>query len=333
MKKEHTRLLLFLLLSFTALGVVLALTVTDETFTAVRAMSISSILLMVLVWCIDYIADSAALWSLAEASAKGRVSFRRALMLTGLRTFFNTTTPFYSGGAPAVVYSLRKDGLSYGEGTSVSIVKILSITFWYFLFSACSAFIMIIQALHTGTYVYIGIGIIVLAAGGVYVLLFLSCISPKPLIVMVHLAARVGRRFLKFSSHRLERRMLHEAYIVRTCTKSFFLRNRGLFLLNMFFSFLTASAQVYLLVLIFQSLGLGRELFLDMLIRSSVLLFLIRFMPTPGGAGFGEGLYVVLFSGIAPLHLLGVAVLIWRLFLNISKAGIGAVVFSYTSSH
>lgn len=331
MKKEHARLLLFLLLSFSVLGGILAYTVTDDTIEAVRGISALSIFLIVFIWCIDYLSDSAALWVLAKTSSTGRLPYRAALKLTGLRVFFNTATPFYSGGTPALIYSLRKYDISYGEGTSISILKILGITFWYFSFSAVSAIVLIIQSFHTGSYVYIGIGFIVLAAGAVYVMMFLACSFPKPLIIMVRVLSAAGKRFRRGSSHKLRKRLLHEAFLTRKCFKAFFSKNRGVFFLAMFFSFAAAAAQVYLLVLIFQSLGV-EDLFFHILIRSSLLLFLIRFMPTPGGAGFGEGLYIVLYTGIAPMHLLGVAVLIWRLFLNISKAGIGAVVFSVASS-
>ena len=61
-------------------------------------------------------------------------------------------------------------------------------------------------------------------------------------------------------------------------------------------------------------------------VLSTLLLFLLSFMPTPGASGLGEILFVVLFDQAVSNHVLGLGVIMWRFFFNYSGAMIGAVV-------
>jgi glycosyltransferase 2 family protein len=57
---------------------------------------------------------------------------------------------------------------------------------------------------------------------------------------------------------------------------------------------------------------------------SAMLIFLISFMPTPGASGLGEVLFIALFSGTVKVELVGVAVVLWRIFYQYLSAGLGA---------
>ena len=57
----------------------------------------------------------------------------------------------------------------------------------------------------------------------------------------------------------------------------------------------------------------------------ALLLFLIVFMPTPGSAGLGEAIFMLLFRGFVPSYMLGVAVLIWRVYFQYLSSAIGAI--------
>ncbi len=328
MKKEHRRLILFFLLSAAVLGFVMQRTFTAETVSAVTGMSGSALLLIFFIWIIDYFSDSSALWFLAKESPEGTLSLWSSFLISGLRAFFNSTTPFNSGGMPAVVYALGKHGIPYGEGISISLVKLLGVSAWYFFFSFISTVMLFSRSLHTQSMLFLTIGILVLLAAAFYIFMFISLIHAKPLIIISGLIDSAGRRTRLIKKEHTRKKILHEAYIARRSIKEYFTRKKGLFLLAMCANFTAAASQIMLMVIILHALGIGSENFIDLFIRSSLLIFLIRFMPTPGGAGLGEGLYLLLFADIVPLHLLGAAVVIWRFFLTYTKAGIGAAAFS-----
>lgn len=328
MRKEHQRLVISLLISTLIFTVLLVRTVTPETVEAVRSMHAANLLLILFVWLIDYTSDSVSIWLLSKESSTGSISLRAAWGLTGLRNFFNVTTPFNSGGTPAVVYALGKHDIPYGEGLSISLVRMFGISAWYFLFSLISAVMLFSRALHTNSVIFLGIGVFVLLAALVYILIFLSCIQAKPLIVMSKGIYLIGKKTRFFKADQVRRRILHEAFTVRRSIKAYFSRKKTLFLLAMGANCLAAAAQITLMVIILYALGISQEQTIDLFIRSSLLIFLMRFMPSPGGIGFAEGLYILLFADVVPIHMLGAAVLIWRVFLNYSKAAVGAVVFS-----
>jgi uncharacterized protein (TIRG00374 family) len=62
--------------------------------------------------------------------------------------------------------------------------------------------------------------------------------------------------------------------------------------------------------------GLSHDIhFLKVLAIQIVLYFLLYLTPTPGGSGFAEGGFYVLFYPFVPKHLLGILLIIWRFFI------------------
>lgn len=56
---------------------------------------------------------------------KENYSFKRAFRIQLLTHFFNAITPFSSGGQPFQLYSLKKDGFSYNDGTNIVIQEFI----------------------------------------------------------------------------------------------------------------------------------------------------------------------------------------------------------------
>ena len=71
--------------------------------------------------------------------------------------------------------------------------------------------------------------------------------------------------------------------------------------------------------MILKGLGIDVNYFHVFFLQVLLILFTF-FFPTPGGTGAVEGGFAVLFTTIAPRHILGVYTLIWRFFTSYLSA-------------
>lgn len=54
-----------------------------------------------------------------------KYTYKKSLRLQVLTQFFNAITPFASGGQPFQVYTLKKDGISYNDGTNIIVQEFI----------------------------------------------------------------------------------------------------------------------------------------------------------------------------------------------------------------
>jgi uncharacterized protein (TIRG00374 family) len=81
-----------------------------------------------------------------------------------------------------------------------------------------------------------------------------------------------------------------------------------------FFTILTLFANYSIAYVLIK--GLGSDInFLKVLAIQIILYFLLYLTPTPGGSGFAEGGFYLLFYNLVPQHLIGILLLLWRFFI------------------
>ena len=117
---------------------------------------------------------------------------------------------------------------------------------------------------------------------------------------------------------------LHEVAADYFAALSFY-THRGLpsFLLTLAISLIFVVLQFALAPLII--LGLGYKVALVDAIQAQVILLpLLYYSPTPGGSGVAEGGFALLFAGLIPRHLIGISVVLWRIFGTYIYVAIGA---------
>ena len=88
------------------------------------------------------------------------------------------------------------------------------------------------------------------------------------------------------------------------------------------------AGELSLLWVIFSGLGYRMPL-AEGLAMSALFYLTLSYLPTPGSSGLGEGVFVAIFAGRIPSHVLGIAVLLWRLFYSYAGSTVGAVIASH----
>ncbi len=317
------RFLILLALSAAAVAVVLFLTVDERTGDALLDIDPKYIGLFLAIWIAALSLDATSI-VLFTRGTEERIGFFAAVKTATLRIFFNIITPFGFGGQPFSILSLKREGIPAGKGSSIVIMKLVTLS----AFTQAGAIVSFllyhrqVETMRFLTTLFLVTG----SLGIVFVVLLISgFLYPHFLVRSLTTIGKVlhSVRILK-STLNLKRRIIHEAVVARRSFRRYFSHHLGCFIGGTLFNGLTYFTQLVLLWAIL--FGLGIEIpFGDALVLAAILLFLIMFMPTPGAVGFGEAFFLLLYARVIPTYLLGVALVLWRFFYHYLSALFGAV--------
>ena len=249
-------------------------------------------------------------WRLHHVS-HGRLGWLGALRGQLAWDFFSNVSPSTIGGGPfASAYIARDNRLPLGEATSIMLFAMLLDQIWFAL--------AIPTILGLGFYLEIipnSLGAVGSWTATVYFLVFLSwvlifgystLVRPHLLEKLVDHVCRIKglRRFRERALHEM-RQLQRHAHILRTRPLGFYVKG---FLLSLFTWFNRYLLVVFIIWSVYPSLDK-----LLVLLRTITLLLGAVVLPTPGGAGGIEGLYVLLLGPLIPHALLAPTLLTWRL--------------------
>lgn len=240
--------------------------------------------------------------------------------------FASAITPSTIGGAPLGIYAMTRERIPLGQASAITFYGLLLDQLFY---------IMVIPVLViAGMYLEVipeNVGVIgkgamflvytILLIYG-FLLAYGVLINPKALTKMVRYIFKLP--FLRKHADKVEKEMDN---LERTSND---LRKKPFsFLLNAFIlSSLAWLARAWLPTIVVLSF-LPADVLLSFL-RSLAMSFASLFMPTPGGSGGVEGLFV-LFQG--PLMsrdiFIGIATFVWRFITFYMIIGIGVMVMSW----
>ena len=224
--------------------------------------------------------------------------------------FMSAVTPSAMGGAPfAAFFIARENGLAVGQVTSIMLFSMLMDQLWY----ATAIVTMYVAALWLPVFPTslgaVGVGTVATYLGGLllYIAVFAYATLVRPQLIerFANWVFRFKglRRFRGRVEHET-RRLRRQARILRGQPLGFYLKG-------------AAYTVVYWLarygVLLFVALSFTRDLrpFL-MLFRTAGLWLAGLIMPTPGGSGGIEGLFVLFVAPLLPDGYGGPVLLAWR---------------------
>jgi len=315
----------FSMLSLVALSLIMCFTVNEHTVNALKQTR-PDYLLYVLGLCIaDLVLDGFRNYFLV-LGVKGRLPFWTSIRLSAMSIFMNLVTPFSVGGHPTMIYALNRNGIKTGRGTSVVITKLVTMSL--FVIGGAMLSLILYRDLITSvpalraTFLLSGILFVLLLAIGLWGILFPRMLSAVFVAFgrLLH-ALRIVRHPDSFKG-----RMLKQVLLARNSLQHYFGKGFGCLFAAILCSCGMYMAQVSMLGVILSGLGVS-VLYVEGFALSALLLFLISFVPTPGASGLGEAIFVVLFAGAVPRYMLGVTVLLWRIFYQYLPASFGAFVF------
>jgi uncharacterized protein (TIRG00374 family) len=326
MRRRVLRLALFAALSVLSIGLIFHFTATQRTWDLFLHMNARYPVVLLLLWLFSLVVDSLSTCFYALGTGE-RLKFLFALKLTLLRVFFNVITPFSFGGQPAEIYALSRQGIPTGKGSSVVMVKLLTLALFAQL-GALLVFVFVrdeVRNVPTLSTAFIVTGLLI---GGLVVATCLVFFYP---FIVLRIFSKVENLLRRLKVKKLQDRLdlrrwvVHQASLARRSFRRYFGSHFGLFLAGTLSNGLMYCADVLMLWIILRALGVAIP-FAEGFALSALLLFLITFMPTPGTAGLGEVIFVVIFAASVPKYLLGIAVALWRFFYQYLSAFIGALV-------
>lgn len=312
---------IFIILVVITMIVLLIFTARKETIDALRKVNVFYLIFAFILWCI-YITMESVRISLFVHGITGRwgnISMGYNIMLTG--AFLSAVTPTGMGGFPVQLYIMDKEGISFGRGTLVLLLRwvfsaILIITMLPFLlpiFSKQSGAIYMKVFLRYSIVVYI------------LLVVFLAFVLIKPKVLkhfFYKISFRRGRRtkFTKFIYKGFK-----EIEEMREEFWSFSVKKKWHSIASYFLTFLTYLPFFSIAPILLK--GLGVEVpYLQAVFLPLVVTLFTFFSPTPGATGLYEGGFAFLFSPFVVKHLLGVFTILWRFFTYYMAAIVGGFV-------
>jgi len=260
--------------------------------------------------------------------ARGELSFGKALRGQFTWDFLSGVTPSAIGGGPlAAVFIARENQIPLGRSTAMILYLMVADLVWFATLvltlllasTQVQLFPDSIGAIGAGTMTLFFVALLVWASFFTYATLVRPTVLERLLRWIVRL--RPFRRF--------EGRVGDE--LVRLRRQSEVLRGRSV---GFFVGAVAISAGMWVcryLVLLFVAWSVtpGLDVGLFML-RAASLWLTILVMPTPGGAGGMEAMYVLFLGSLLPDGFIGPALLTWRLMAYYVVVGIGFGIASST---
>ncbi len=325
LSKRLLRLIIFLALSIFSIGLILYLTANRETLKALTSIKGTYLFILAGIWLFAITMDASAIMFFVSGTDE-KIRLWNAYKAAAIRIFFNLVTPFSAGGQPVMIYTLSKERIPGGKASSIVIMKLISLAAFNLL-GGITAFVFFheyisdIAALNTAFFIA-GIVLFFIITSLIVVLMNPHLIIPfiEKLGIFLH-RLKVIKDVKVF-----HKKVIKEARHARKSFRQYFGHGFGFFLAGTLSSGLMYFAELLMLWIILRGFGVELQ-FIEGITLSALLFFLLGFMPTPGSAGLGEAIFIVIFAGTVPKYLLGVAVLVWRLFHRY-LSGIGGAFFS-----
>lgn len=300
---------------------------------AVRSIKLPYIVACLVLVAMDWVSEALRLALLSRALGED-VSVSTVLRIVFLGAFFARITPFDSGGEPFQVYALHRNGFSLGHATAVIAVKALLhgvarvclgilVPIWLVLTAqgwqlGRAATI----AMYAGMALYIGISLL-------FVLVFalrgraqgmLVRLARMPLISRIVGPQRLESLLAKMDDH-------YRQFV--GAVAHFGSQRRGTILLVGMISLISWSAVLAVPVILVRALGSASPV-AEVAATAIIFYLAVAYAPTPGSSGASEMGFATLFARFVPLPLVGVLVLLWRLFTHYLTLVLGALVTAFS---
>ncbi len=323
MSRGPKRLLILVAASVISIAAILYFTVDERTGDALSNVRPMFLLALLGLWIAVLLFDASAIMLYARGTDT-KIGVLPALKTTTVRIFFNIVTPFAFGGQPFSVFSLHREGIPTGKGSSIVIIKLITLAAFSQV-GALVSFLLFNDRISNITALNKVIMISGLAGGGMILLLTLGFLYPQFLVKIITAGSKVlhAIHLIKYPA-KIRRMVIMQTAAARRSFKRYFSHHLGFFISGTLCNGMVYASQLVMLWLILLGLGI-KVTFITGIVLASMLIFLLTFMPTPGAIGLGEGIFFLLFSKTIPTYMIGIAIVLWRFFFHYLSAILGAI--------
>lgn len=229
-----------------------------------------------------------------------KVPLRRCLKYSFIGFFYSYITPSSSGGQPAQLIYMRKDGIPLGQSSLVLLV--ITITFKAVLVVFGTVFFIFEYSFVrevTGDWFWlllVGFGLNVAYIAGLLLLLLRPAAAGKLMSWTVRALCRI--KLLKRS--RLESYLARVKRLEKTYTEGAEYMKTHLGAVAKIFLMTCAQRLCYFAIawVVYRSCGLSGTGFLGIVTVQTMIAITVEMLPLPGAAGITEACFLVMFGGI-----------------------------------
>ena len=234
--------------------------------------------------------------------------------------FTSAVTPSTIGGAPMATYAMTKEGLNLGESTAIILYSVLLDQIWF----AIAIPILLVSGIFLAV-VPESVGLIGTASMALVYILLLSYAALLAYGVLINPAAikKVVKYVFNWPILRRHKDKVYaEAENLESYAHELRKKPSSFFRKAFFFSTMSWLARIALAPIVVLSLLPANEILL--VLRSLAMNLAFLLVPTPGGSGGVEGLFVV-FQGslIERESFIGLALFLWRIISYYITIAIG----------
>jgi uncharacterized protein (TIRG00374 family) len=273
-----------------------------------------------------WILDALKIYLLTRA-AGGRLSWKLSLELTWINYFGAAITPMQSGGGPFQMYIMYSNGISVGQSVAITIVRTVLVML---MLGAMIPFAALVEgdlpALGWGARGFVFYVVIFIMA--IWAALIVSIVKPvwvkRAAARIITLLRCVGILKEKWEN-RLLKFVLKEIDVYNENVRAFLTTGRKAFIVAVIAAFFQLLSQLSVMPCMIWALGFPVKYYQCVLLQA-VFLFLLYFIPTPGGSGAAEGGAALVFSMFVPWNVAGMLGIGWRALTEYTGIILGSVV-------
>ncbi len=330
-KKIHRGLKLFLALVIVTMlallifsdpepGKKFSLHIVQKISYAFKKMDPLYLLFALIFWMIHTLLDACRISLLCQGVTGKWCSMKTSIEVILTGAFLAAVTPFQTGGLPVQLYLLKRDGISYGKGTLIILLRaifysIMMLILLPFLFPILTKEYETTSIKILSKYSLIVYPIIVL-------IIAIALIKPdiiKRLMYRLTLIKGKKRRATKWTF-----KLFKEIKEMKDGFWYFVKNKKWHSVANFLLTFLTYIPYFFIAPLLLKGVGINVSFIRIAFLQFIVILFTF-FSPTPGAAGVSEGVFAIMFVGITGKGILGVFTILWRFFTFYLSALVGGI--------
>lgn len=318
-------LFLVLIFSFTFYGLLKE----EELSDLIKSLELAKIgyLILGLVFVVIFVCSESVIIHYMMRSLNRETSFGSCIKYSFIGFFFSCITPSASGGQPAQIYYMKKDGIDIP--TSSLVLMIVTIGYKLVLV-VIGAFLLLFQQklLHqymtpiSNFFLYLGMVLNVIGIGGLlFLVLKPSFVKAmllwiQKLLVKLHIMKNISEKVMD------SMKQYHE-------TAQFFQTHLKVMMRVFYLSVFQRVCLFYVTYLVYRSFGLHGVSAYTIVMLQAVISLSVDMLPLPGGMGASESLYMILFASIFGKTFLLPSMILSRGISYYALLLISAIVTSY----
>lgn len=329
-KKIHRGLKIFLILVILTMLALLVFSDPEKKFSfniihkisyAFKQMDPIYLLFSFIFWMIHILLDSLRVSILCQGVTGkwGSIRTSAEVILTG--AFLAAVTPFQTGGLPVQLYLLKREGISYGKGTLIILLRAI---FYSIMMLILLPFLFpILTKQYDATSIKILSQYSLIVYPIIVIIITFALIKPNIIKRSLYkFSLLLGKR--KGKAIGLIDRVFKEIEEMKDGFWRFVRQKIWHSVASFFLTFITYIPYFFIAPLLLKGMGIDVSFIRIAFLQLVVILFTF-FSPTPGATGVSEGVFAIMFLGIAGKGLLGVFTILWRFFTFHLTALVGGI--------